>query len=44
VETVGSHVTRWKPGDAVFGEGLGSFADYAIAGADQLAARAWACT
>jgi NADPH:quinone reductase-like Zn-dependent oxidoreductase len=38
VEAVGPGVTRWRPGDAVFGEGTGTFADYALASADQLAA------
>ena len=38
VEAVGAGVTRWKPGDAVFGEGIGTFAEYALASADQLAA------
>jgi NADPH:quinone reductase-like Zn-dependent oxidoreductase len=37
VEAVGAGVTRWKPGDAVFGEGIGTFAEYALAPADQLA-------
>jgi NADPH:quinone reductase-like Zn-dependent oxidoreductase len=37
VEAVGAGVTRWKPGDAVFGEGAGTFAEYALASADQLA-------
>ncbi len=37
VEAVGVGVTRWKPGDAVFGEGVGAFAEYALASADQLA-------
>jgi len=37
VEAVGAGVTRWKPGDAVFGEGVGTFAEYALASADQLA-------
>jgi hypothetical protein len=38
VEAVGTGVTRWRPGDAVFGEGVGAFAEYALAAADQLAA------
>ncbi len=38
VVAVGADVTRWKPGDAVFGEGIGTFAEYALASADQLAA------
>jgi NADPH:quinone reductase-like Zn-dependent oxidoreductase len=37
VDAVGAGVTRWKPGDAVFGEGIGTFAEYALASADQLA-------
>jgi len=31
-------VTRWQPGDAVFGEGVGTLAEHAVARADQLAA------
>lgn len=38
VEAVGPDVAGWRPGDAVFGEGTGSFAEYAVARADQLAA------
>jgi NADPH:quinone reductase-like Zn-dependent oxidoreductase len=38
VEAVGPSVTLWKPGDAVFGEGIGTFAEYALASVDQLAA------
>lgn len=38
VEAVGSNVTRFKPGDAVFGEGgAGSFAEYACVKEDLLA-------
>jgi NADPH:quinone reductase-like Zn-dependent oxidoreductase len=37
VEAVGDGVTAWQPGDAVFGEGIATFADYAVAFADQLA-------
>jgi len=37
VEAVGSHVTRFKPGDAVFGACMGAFADYAYAREDKLA-------
>ena len=38
VEAVGAGVTAWQPGDAVFGEGVGAFADYAVASVEQLAA------
>src|SRR5215217_8998470 len=38
VEAVGDDVTAWQPGDAVFGEGIGTFADHAVASAEQLAA------
>jgi NADPH:quinone reductase-like Zn-dependent oxidoreductase len=38
VEAVGDDVTAWQPGDAVFGEGIGTFADYAVTSAEQLAA------
>jgi NADPH:quinone reductase-like Zn-dependent oxidoreductase len=38
VEAIGPGVTAWRPGDAVFGEGSGTFAEYAIASADQMAA------
>jgi NADPH:quinone reductase-like Zn-dependent oxidoreductase len=38
VEAVGTGVTAWQPGDAVFGEGIGTFANYAVASAEQLAA------
>jgi NADPH:quinone reductase-like Zn-dependent oxidoreductase len=37
VEAVGAGVTSQRPGDAVFGEGVGTFADYAIASVDQVA-------
>ena len=38
VEAVGVGVTRWQPGDRVFGEGAGTFAEHAVAAADRLAA------
>jgi len=37
VEAVGKNVTRWKPGDEVFGVGTGSFAEYAATPEDRLA-------
>src|SRR5437660_5733070 len=37
VEAVGPGVTRFKPGDAVFGIGEGSFAEYVVAREDRLA-------
>jgi NADPH:quinone reductase-like Zn-dependent oxidoreductase len=37
VEAVGRNVTRLKPGDEVFGSGIGSFAEYATALEDRLA-------
>jgi NADPH:quinone reductase-like Zn-dependent oxidoreductase len=37
VEAVGPNVTRFQPGDAVFGWCGGSFAEYAVAPEDQLA-------
>ena len=37
VEAVGKNVTRFRPGDAVFGIGEGSFAEYARASEDKLA-------
>jgi NADPH:quinone reductase-like Zn-dependent oxidoreductase len=39
VEAVGGAVTRFRPGDAVFGWTDGSFAEYAVAPEDQLAAK-----
>ncbi len=38
VDAVGDGVTRWAVGDAVFGEGVGTFADYALASEGQVAA------
>src|SRR5207248_7893286 len=37
VEAVGNGVTRFKPGDEVFGVGEGSFAEYVVAREDRLA-------
>ena len=37
VEAVGEQVTRFRPGDEVFGWSDGAFAEYAVAPADQLA-------
>jgi len=37
VEDVGKRVTAFKPGDEVFGSGLGSFAEYTLATEDRLA-------
>jgi NADPH:quinone reductase-like Zn-dependent oxidoreductase len=39
VEAVGSGVTRFGPGDEVFGWAKGAFAEYAVAPADQLLAK-----
>jgi NADPH:quinone reductase-like Zn-dependent oxidoreductase len=39
VVAVGSAVTRFSPGDEVFGTGHGSFAEYAVAPEDQLASK-----
>ena len=39
VETVGRSVTRFKPGDAVFGVAPGAFAEYASTTQDRLAAK-----
>ena len=38
VEAIGTDVTAWRPGDAVFGEGAGTFAEHAIASVDQVVA------
>jgi NADPH:quinone reductase-like Zn-dependent oxidoreductase len=37
VAAVGKHVTRFQPGDEVYGVGIGSFAEYAAAFEDRLA-------
>lgn len=37
VEAVGGNVSQFRPGDAVFGVGRGSFAEYACARADKIA-------
>lgn len=37
IEAVGKNVTRWKPGDEVFGVGPGAFAEYATTTQDRLA-------
>lgn len=38
VQAVGPGVEAWQAGDKVFGEGIGTFAQHAVARADQLAA------
>ncbi len=38
VEAVGAGVTRWRPGDAVLGEGIGTFAQHTVVPAEQIAA------
>jgi NADPH:quinone reductase-like Zn-dependent oxidoreductase len=37
VETIGRKVSRFQPGDEVFGIGKGSYAEYVCAGEDKLA-------
>jgi NADPH:quinone reductase-like Zn-dependent oxidoreductase len=37
IEAVGRHVTRFKPGDEVFGAGIGSFAEYTTSSERRLA-------
>lgn len=37
VVAVGDGVAQWAPGDRVFGQGTGAFAEYAVARADELA-------
>jgi NADPH:quinone reductase-like Zn-dependent oxidoreductase len=37
VEQVGANITRFKPGDNVYGVAPGSFAEYAVSGEDRLA-------
>ncbi|GIH02037.1 NADPH:quinone reductase [Rhizocola hellebori] len=37
VESVGSAVTRWRPGDEVFGMRSGAFGEYVVCGQDRLA-------
>src|SRR4051794_35469275 len=39
VEAVGRNVTRFAPGDEVFGTGAGTFAEYTLAREDKLAPR-----
>jgi NADPH:quinone reductase-like Zn-dependent oxidoreductase len=39
VDAVGKDITSFKPGDEVFGSGLGSFAEYALAKEDRLAVK-----
>jgi len=39
VESVGEGITRWKPGDEVFGTADGSFAEYAAAAEGNVAAK-----
>jgi NADPH:quinone reductase-like Zn-dependent oxidoreductase len=44
VETVGKDVTQVRPGDAVFGTCVGSFAEYACARADKIAPKSASLT
>ncbi|WP_346533697.1 NAD(P)-dependent alcohol dehydrogenase [Micromonospora sp. DPT] len=44
VEAVGRHVTRFAPGDAVYGTGAGSYAEYALAPQHKLARKPAALT
>jgi NADPH:quinone reductase-like Zn-dependent oxidoreductase len=37
VEAVGSSITRFQPGDEVFGSSIGSYAEYSPANEDELA-------
>jgi len=39
IAAVGRRVTRWKPGDAVFGTSRGAFAEYACASEDALVSK-----
>src|SRR6478752_6642326 len=39
VVAVGSSVTRFRPGDEVFGIGQGTFAEYCVARSDKLVAK-----
>lgn len=39
VEAVGASVTRFKPGDEVFGAGIGALAEFAVAKEDRLASK-----
>ncbi len=44
VESVGSRITRFLPGDEVFGVGLGGFAEYALTREQNLALKPANCT
>lgn len=39
VDAIGKNVTRFEPGDAGFGAGVGAFAEYATAAEDRLASK-----